>query len=156
MMKSFFKKLSLVMALAMVVSMMAPAGSAFADVAGIAVQGTKEVITEYNVEIGENVADFCFLGAPADWKNTFKWASDNEEVATVDKAGKVTGLKDGVANITITAGADASYKYTVKVTVVDPTANHYEYKQVSHKQATFTFAKDVNYTVNDLRLQSLA
>jgi hypothetical protein len=142
MMKSFFKKLSLVMALAMVVSLVAPAGSAFAAEAGIALQGTKTLVTEYDVEVGEEVVDFCFLGAPADWKTTYKWSSDNEAVATVNTAGKVTALKDGVANITITAGADASYKYSVKVTVgageVDLTA--FEAAQVSDSKLTLTFA----------------
>ena len=141
MMKSFFKKLSLVMALAMVVSMMAPAGSAFAAEAGIALQGTKEVVTEYSVEIGAEVVDFCFLGAPADWKTTAKWSSDNEEVATVDKAGKVTGLKDGVANIIITAGADASYKHSVKVTVGkgDVKPLDFEITQIDTVTAKLTF-----------------
>ena len=141
MMKSFFKKLSLVMALAMVVSLVAPAGSALADEAGIALQGTKKVVTDYSVEVGEEVVDFCFLGAPADWKTTFAWTSDNEDVATVDKAGKVTALKDGVANITITAGADGAYKHTVKVTVGkgEVADNSFEVKQTSDSTAELTF-----------------
>ena len=151
MMNSFFKKLSLVMALAMVVSMMAPAASAFAAASGIALQGTKTVVTEYDVEIGEEVVDFCFLGAPADWKTTFKWTSDNEEVATVDQTGLVTTLKDGVATITITAGADASYKQSVKLTVgkgeVDLTA--FEAEQVSDSKLTLTFA-DTTITKDQL------
>ena len=152
MMKSFFKKLSLVMALAMVVSLVAPAGSAFAAEAGIALQGTKTVVDAIDVEVGGDVVDLCFLGAPADWKSTFKWTPGDETIASVDKAGKVTGLMAGETTVTITAGADGSYKHTVKVVVVDPTANTYEFKQVSHKQATFTFAKDVNYTANDVTL----
>ncbi|MBO5178403.1 MAG: Ig-like domain-containing protein [Lachnospiraceae bacterium] len=152
MMKSFFKKLSLVMALAMVVSLVAPAGSAFAAEAGIAHQGTKTVVTAVNVEVGEEVADFCFLGAPADWKSTFKWASSDETVATVDKAGKVTALKDGVATITITAGADASYKHSVEVTVgkgnVDLKA--FEVDQLSTNVVKLVFAESKNVTVDNL------
>ena len=158
MMKSFFKKLSLAMALAMVVTTMAPAGSAFAANAGIALQGTKTVVTEYNVEIGEDKAvDFCFIGAPADWKTTFVWASDNEEVATVDQAGIVTGLKDGVANITITAGADASYKHAVKVTVGKGEAKAYDFEiaQIDTVTAKLTFNKNVDLsqaTVEDFAI----
>ena len=149
-MKSFFKKLSLVMALAMVVSLVAPAGSAFAAEAGIAKQGTKEVVTEVNVEVGAEVVDFCFLGAPADWKTTFVWTSDNEAVATVDKAGKVTALKDGFANITITAGADGSYKHTVKVTV--GTEKTMEVVQVSEITSKLVFTEKVSYKKDDAKL----
>jgi hypothetical protein len=117
MMKSFFKKLAFVMALAMVVSLVAPAGSAFAAESGIALQGTKEVVTTYEVTEGYT-KDFCFLGAPKDWKSTYKWTSSDEKVATVDKAGVVTAESVGTATITITAGADASYVETVEITVV--------------------------------------
>ena len=55
MMKSFFKKLSLVMALALVVSAMAPAASAFA--AELVIAGQEETKAEanevYNVAVGE-------------------------------------------------------------------------------------------------------
>ena len=153
MMKSFFKKLSLVMALAMVVSLVAPAGSAFAATAGIALQGTTEVVTEVNVEVGAEVADFCFLGAPADWKTTFAWSSDNEAVATVDKAGKVTALKNGVANITITAGADASYKHTVKVTV--GTTADADVFQLTEIQSKVKFNQKVSFKKEDASLYKI-
>ena len=44
MMKSFFKKLAFVMALAMVVTLAAPAGSALAAEAGVSLQGTKTIV----------------------------------------------------------------------------------------------------------------
>ena len=151
-MKSFFKKLSFVMALAMVVSMVAPAGSVFAATAGIAKQGTTEVVTELNVEVGKEVVDFCFLGAPTDWKTTYKWTSSNPDVATVDTAGKVTALKNGVADITITAGADASYKHTVKVTVGTGVDAAYTIAQKSDTVVALDFGKAVTYTTDDVNL----
>ncbi len=116
MMKSFFKKLAFVMALAMVVSMAAPAGSVFAATTGIAVQDTKDIRTEFEMKV-EDTVDFCFWGAPKDWKTTFKWESSDESVATVDQTGYVTAVAPGTADITITAGADKSYVETVKITV---------------------------------------
>ena len=62
MMKSFFKKLAFVMALAMVVSMVAPAGDAFAATTGIALQGTDTIVTEFPVEKVGATVDFCFKG----------------------------------------------------------------------------------------------
>jgi len=147
MMKSFFKKLSLVMALAMVVSLVAPAGSAFAAEAGIALQGKKTTVEAIDVEVGGDVVDLCFLGAPADWKSTFKWTPGDETIASVDKAGKVTGLKAGETTVTITAGADGSYKHTVKVTVTEPVdVNAFEAKQKSHITFDVNFNKEVSYS----------
>jgi len=117
MMKSFFKKLAFVMALAMVVSAAAPAASASAAVSGVSLQGTKTIVDTYELaKVGATV-DFSFQGAPKDWKTTFKWASSNEAVATVDKAGVVTAVAEGTAIISITAGADSSYYEEVAVTV---------------------------------------
>jgi hypothetical protein len=120
MMKSFFKKLAFVMALAMVVSLVAPAGSAFAAETGIALQGTNTIVDAFELEKVGATVDFCFKGAPSDWKTTYEWTSDKEAVATVDKAGVVTAVAPGTAVITITAGADKSYVETVKVTVKTP------------------------------------
>jgi hypothetical protein len=151
MMKSFFKKLSLVMALAMVVSLVAPAGSAFAATAGIALQGTTTTVDAIDVEVGGEVVDLCFLGAPADWKTTYKWASADETIATVDKAGKVTGLKAGETTVTITAGADASYKYTVKVTVAEPKAE-VAIGQLTEIKAKAVFSSKVSFKKEDASL----
>ena len=151
MMKSFFKKLSLVMALAMVVSLVAPAGSAFAAEAGIALQGTKTVVDAIDVEVGGDVVDLCFLGAPADWKSTFKWTPGDETIASVDKAGKVTGLMAGETTVTITAGADGSYKHTVKVTVTEPKAE-VAIGQLSEIKAKAVFSSKVSFKKEDASL----
>ena len=113
MMKSFFKKLAFVMALAMVVSMAAPAGSALAAGLSVAYQAGGAV-SELNVKAGAE-QDLKFLGAPKNWKELgWSWTSSNEAVATVDAAGVVTAVADGTATITITVG-DLSGSVTVNV-----------------------------------------
>lgn len=116
-MKSFFRKMAFVMTLAMIVSLTAPAEWVYAAEGGIALQGKKNVVTEYELKMAGDTVDFCFLGAPADWKSTFQWTTSNPEVATVNKAGVVTAVSTGTATITITAGANADYVHTVTVTV---------------------------------------
>ena len=121
MMKSFFKKLSLVMALAMVVSMMAPAASAFA--ADLIIAGQKEAKAdakeEYSVAVGEEV-DFKFYGAAAGWQDLYKWESSDETIAKPlvnekgEQDGKFEGLKDGARIVT---GGQIRLKDGVKVTV---------------------------------------
>ncbi len=142
-MKSFFKKLAFVMALAMVVSMVAPAGSALAAETGVSLQGTKTIVETWELDKVGATVDFSFQGAPKDWKTTFAWTSSNKDVATVDKAGVVTAVAAGTATITITAGADASYKETVVVTVKEAAPvvakEAFEVKQTSTNAATLTF-----------------
>lgn len=151
MMKSFFKKLAFVMALAMVVSMVAPAGAAFADEAGIAIQGTNTIVETYELAKAGATVDFSFKGAPKDWKTTYKWTSSNEAVATVDKAGIVTAVAAGTATITITAGADASYVQTVKVTVKEEKkADAFELAQADLTKFTMTFDAKKDVKVEDV------
>ena len=155
-MKSFFKKLAFVMALAMVVSAMAPAGSAFADEVkplGIVLQDddTWTVKETYEAEVGVEVVDFRYKGAPADYaKLNPEWNTSNPEVATVDKYGKVTTLKDGVATISITLD-DGAYVGSIEVTVgkgeVDLTA--FEAEMASDDTAKLTF-NDTTITKADL------
>lgn len=45
------------------------------------------------------------------------WSSDNEEIATVDESGVITGVAPGTAKITATAEADPDASATVNVTV---------------------------------------
>ena len=141
-MKSFFKKLAFVMALAMVVSMVAPAGSALAAESGVSLQGTKTIVETYELDKVGATVDFSFQGAPKDWKSTFKWTSSNEAVATVDKAGIVTAVAAGTATIKITAGADASYAETVVVTVkAEEVKGDFEITQLSTNTVTLAFDK---------------
>ena len=125
MMKSFFKKLAFVMALAMVVSLAAPAGSALAaESLNITVQGTRDVITEYNLpKVGDTV-DFQFWKAPSNWATDYEWDCTRPGIVSVDQAGFVTALAEGTTTVTITVLG--TYYGEVEVTVgevakVEPT-----------------------------------
>lgn len=115
-MKSFFKKLAFVMALAMVVTLAAPAAQAAlaASVITYAYQEGGEVAA-LNLKAGDT-QDLKFIGAPKDWKTVgFKWESTNPAVATVDKTGLVTAVADGTATITCTIGDSTTKGVAVTV-----------------------------------------
>ena len=64
----------------------------------------QEFVPEYTV----NPEGYTDVFAPV-------WASDNDEVASVDETGKITALREGTANITITNGEiSATLPITVK------------------------------------------
>ena len=114
MMKSFFKKLAFVMALAMVVSMAAPAATtaSAAEEMKIGYQNGA-VITELNLTEVRSSEDLKAVGAPSNWKELgINWVSSNPAVATVDNAGVVTAVSAGTADIMATCG-----DYTVTITV---------------------------------------
>ena len=71
--------------------------------------------------IDVNVGDEANLIAtitPADaTTQTLKWESSDDEIVTVDAAGKVTGVKAGSATITVTSTADATKTATCTVSV---------------------------------------
>ncbi|MBP3593683.1 MAG: Ig-like domain-containing protein [Lachnospiraceae bacterium] len=154
MMKSFFKKLSLVMALAMVVSMMAPAASAFAaDDLIIAGQEEKKADAKesYSVEVGKEV-DLKFYNAAAGWQDLYKWESSDETIAKPlvnekgEQDGRFEGLKDGKVEVTLTIGEQ---KATVELVVgkgevvVD---NTFTVKQTAGNKINVTFADPAKAT----------
>lgn len=119
MMRSFAKKLAFVMAAAMVVTTAAPAARASAATELSIVKQTAtskaEALTVVNVGEGATV-DLKFYGAPTNFKELNPtWTSSNEKVATVDKNGNVTGVAEGVAEITFTLsdGSEGSVKAIV-------------------------------------------
>ena len=162
MMKSFFKKLSLVMALAMVVSMMAPAASAFAA-DDLIIAGQKEAKAdakeEYSVEVDDEV-DFKFYNAAAGWQDLYKWESSDETIAKPlvnekgEQDGRFEGLKDGEVEVTLTIGEQ---KATVKLVVGEgaEVALAYEPVQKSHNTVSFVFNKNVSYTIADVKLTKM-
>lgn len=119
-MKSFFKKLAFVMALAMVVSLAAPAAkSAFAATEfTYAEQETGVKVTTLNMKAGDKV-DLKFVGVN-DYKNyTLEWVSSDPTVATVDNKGIVTAIADkGQTTVELKVGDGTVYTSTpVKVVV---------------------------------------
>jgi len=70
---------------------------------------------EMNVNTGRQLE---LTWEPLNAKKEATWTSDNTEVASVED-GFVSGLKNGVANITVTSSAVSTVTATIKVTVVD-------------------------------------
>ena len=125
MMKSFFKKLAFVMALAMVVSLAAPAAAkaVAANDLQIRYQNGRYNVEEINIAKLGAIEDLKFVGAP-DYKEVgFNWESSNPAVATVNPAGEVQAVAAGTAVITLTVGDRTD---SVKVNVVNiPTYEAY-------------------------------
>lgn len=114
--KNFFKKLSFVMALAMIISVIAPAAGAFAAT-GLRLNATTKTLF-----LGENnTYNFNALGKSKG--ATEKWTSSKTSVATVNaKNGVVTAKAVGTTTITATitnAKKTVTKKLTAKVTVGD-------------------------------------
>lgn len=86
--------------------------------------GTETLVVKYNPEDTTNTT-------------TLKWTSDNEAVAKVDQNGKVTGIKAGTANITVTVETDKGEKFeaTTVVTV----------KEIKLTGISITNKKDILY-----------
>jgi len=114
MMKSFFKKLAFVMALAMVVTMAAPAAKAAvaAEDKALAITYQNEkhyTISEVNIASVGDTEDLKFLWAPSNWKELgVKWTSSNENVVTVDANGVVTGVAAGSATVSVAVGTETA------------------------------------------------
>ncbi len=116
-MKSFFKKLSLVLVAAMILTLIPAQNAKAAGTVKLALQAAKssdECITSYTIKKGDTV-DFKFFGC-ADYKTTgIAWKSSNDAVATVDKNGVVTAVAAGAAQITYEATGYVCEPVTVVV-----------------------------------------
>lgn len=118
--KNFFKKLSFVLALAMIVSVIAPAAGVFAAT-GLKLNSTNKTL--HLAQPGKkNKFNFNIDGEKQKgWK--YLWTSSNEDVAEVnEKNGVTTAVGTGTANITVVItdknGAEVD-RLTAKVTVKD-------------------------------------
>lgn len=70
------------------------------------------------VEVGATKALIAKV-EPSDAVNkAVEWKSSDEAIATVDTAGRVTGVAEGTATITVTAKADSKVSVSITVTVV--------------------------------------
>ena len=102
--KSVFKKLSLGMALALVLGTTAHAGVAQAAEATWTLKKTSKTLylNEDNQSGTKDTYDFNFENLPEGWKNdySFEWRSKDEKVATVAKGGVVTAQSVGKTTIT--------------------------------------------------------
>ncbi len=114
MMRGFVKKLAFTMALSMVVTTAAPAGSAFAAkefTYAHQKDETKSAVTVLNMKAGDEV-DLRFIGVK-DYKNyELKWKSADEKVATVDKNGVIKAEANGVTTVELKVGDGSVYTST--------------------------------------------
>ncbi len=79
-------------------------------VSGVSISGPTEVNVKSSINLKATVT-------PGNATNkNITWSSDNNSIATVDQSGKVTGVSEGVVNITVKT-SDGGYEYTYKVTV---------------------------------------
>lgn len=112
------KILSLVLMLSMLLCLCACEGNAGVDDNSTSLTPTGITITtdaeSYTVVVGQMVP----IVATTDSETTLTFTSGNEAIATVNKYGKVVGVKAGTTEVTITA-ADGTTK-TVAITVEGP------------------------------------
>ena len=119
-MKNFSKKLSFVMATAMVVtSLYAPQGAEAATTNKIVEKNSKSAVKRKNIYIGGQVVDFDAVvkgKVVKDSKGT--WKSSDSKIASVDKNGKVKARKNGRVTISFKTKATKKTKsVTVKMTI---------------------------------------
>lgn len=111
--KSFFKKLSFVLALAMIVSVIAPAAGVFAA-SKPAVNTSKKYL--FLGETGKNEYDFNIKNKVKG--STYTWTSSDKKVATVNKkTGYTTAVATGKTTVKCTIKV-AKKTYTVKASVI--------------------------------------
>ncbi len=126
--KNFFKKLSFVMALAMIVTALAPAAGVFAAAA------PKLNAKKVYIHVAEKTTEFDFNVAnkKTGWK--YSWKSSNNDVAEVASNGLVTAVGKGTATVSVVIKDKNGEKVdTLKATVV---------VRDNIKKLTITNAKD--------------
>lgn len=119
-MKNFSKKLSFVMATAMVVtSLYAPQGAEAATTNKIVEKNSKSAVKRKNIYIGGQVVDFDAVVKGKVVKDANgTWKSSDSKIASVDKNGKVKARKNGRVTISFKTKATKKTKsVTVKMTI---------------------------------------
>ena len=95
----------------------------------ISVAGITLDITDVSIKVGETAVLTPTIIPDNATNKSVKWSSSSDDVATVDNNGKVTGIKEGSATITVTT-SDGGKTATCTVTVAAPangTDNGYEW-----------------------------
>ncbi|HWT76025.1 MAG TPA: hypothetical protein VN258_15085 [Mobilitalea sp.] len=112
--KNFFKKLSFVLALAMLISCIAPAAGVFAA-AKPALNATTKYLQLSGIS-GPNEYDFNVKNKQKGWK--YAWSSANENVATVDNVGLTTAVGVGSTKVTVKITKASKAVATLSATVI--------------------------------------
>lgn len=140
-MKSFFKKLAFVMAMAMVVSLAAPAAANAATSLYAAIQDTTAKVDSLTLTTGEEI-DLCFIGAPKGWRDLERgWKVTKGDAVTVDQNGVIKAVKAGEATVEFYMSGCESAVVTVKVT--DKKEGYLGYTQTSTNAVQFGFGSSV-------------
>jgi hypothetical protein len=134
--KSFFRKLSFVLALAMIVSVIAPAAGAFAATKP-AVNTSKKYL--FLGESGKNEYDFNVKNKIKG--STYEWSSDNESVAVVDDKGYTTAKSVGTTTISLLVTDKKGNTYPSEATVI--VKDNIKSLAITNKPANDTLAVDV-------------
>jgi hypothetical protein len=139
------------MAMAMVVSLAAPAAANAATALQAAHQTSKEVVSVLPMEVNEEV-DLCFLGAPEGWRDLERgWTTSDEKIATVDNDGLIKAVAPGKA--TIKFNMEGCESAVVEVVVNAPVvAEEFEVTQKSGTALDINFAGETSYDVKDVTL----
>ena len=85
--------------------------------------------TEATIKAGSELQLTATINPDTVLNKKVTWSSNNEEVATVDKNGKVTAITAGIAEISATYGLDNTKKATCIITV-EGTTNNYTFNAV--------------------------
>jgi len=124
-MKNFFKKLSFVLAIAMVLTSLAPATASAAAKNYITDSRTGKKVTSIYVYVGGAEATLTpYVNGKKASKAIVE--SSNPERATIDKTGKITPVANGNTTITFTQGKKTIGKVTVKVRTRAKALNIYD------------------------------
>jgi hypothetical protein len=113
-MKNLFKKLSFVLALAMIISTISPAAGALAATKAPKLNETK-VYLHLDKE-GASEFDFNITNKVTGWK--YKWSSSKKTVATVGTNGLATATGVGTTTIAVAISKGGELYKTLKASVV--------------------------------------
>ena len=142
-MKSFFKKLAFVMAMAMVVSLAAPAAANAATALYAALQNGTEPVTSLKMTLGDEDIDLRFMGAPTGWRDLERgWKVTNGDAVTVDQNGVIKAVKAGTATVEFFMEGCESAVVTVEV-VAPVTENYLGADQTSVREVVLAFNSSV-------------
>lgn len=75
-------------------------------------------ISQNSIGIGENCTVYVKSVVPSGASKAVTYSSSNKKIATVSKAGIVTGINEGTATITARSTKNSARKATVRITVV--------------------------------------
>lgn len=142
-MKNFSKKLSFVMATAMVVTSLYTPSTAEAASDKMVVKGSTKAVTAKDVFVGGKTVDFDYSINGKTTGVAGTWSTSDKTIATVDKNGKVKAVSNGYAVIRFTPKSSKLKPVRVKVR----TKTRAEKMVVSATNAAVKEGESVNFDI---------